>query len=185
MTGCGHPSRSDACMFTSPHCCHESNPIPLVRSPLTPNCCARCKSPASTHRTCRPAKPRPVPVVRVVVVLAPSVTAPPAPSRRERRSPDRAKAQGWWWCWWWCSRATAGTGAGGARAAGSDRDDRNRPTPASAMLQNACFKYFKMFHRYVTSVSYVVAKVDRDVIYVAMVVHIYCKLLFLIFHLIF
>jgi hypothetical protein len=39
-----------------------------------------------------------------------------------------------------------------------------------------------MFYRYVSSVSYDVAKVDLDV---AMVVHVCCKILFPIFHLFF
>jgi hypothetical protein len=42
-----------------------------------------------------------------------------------------------------------------------------------------------MFQRYVVSVSMDVAKVDRDVLYVAMVVHVCCKSLFQMFHLFF
>jgi hypothetical protein len=52
------------------------------------------------------------------------------------------------------------------------------------MLQRL-FQVFQMFQGYVASVSYGVAKVDRDVVYVVMVVHVYCKLLFLMFHLFF
>jgi hypothetical protein len=42
-----------------------------------------------------------------------------------------------------------------------------------------------MFERYVASVSDDVAKVDRDIAYVAIVAHICCKGMFLMFHLCF
>jgi hypothetical protein len=65
---------------------------------------------------------------------------------------------------------------------------RKRPFPAllyverkkkgeKCMLQ-ATFQVFQMFQRYV-------AKVDRDVVYVAMVIHVCYKCLFLMFHLCF
>ena len=45
-----------------------------------------------------------------------------------------------------------------------------------------CFTYF----RGMLQVFYIdVAKVDRDVAYVAMVVHVCCKLLFSVFHILF
>jgi hypothetical protein len=47
----------------------------------------------------------------------------------------------------------------------------------------ACFKCFRCFI-YILQVSHMdVAKVDQDIVYVAMVVHRCCKLLFSMFHL--
>jgi hypothetical protein len=85
--------------------------------------------------------------------------------------------------WWWCLRVPLVLGAGGARApplaAGSDDlDGWNRPAPASPMLQT-----------YVSSVSGVficmLQVFHTDVAYVATDVHLYCKLLFLMFYLFF
>ena len=47
-----------------------------------------------------------------------------------------------------------------------------------------CCKCFtQMFQRYVAMFYTDVVKLDRDVAYVAMVIHVYCKLLFSMFHL--
>jgi hypothetical protein len=47
-------------------------------------------------------------------------------------------------------------------------------------VANVCFECFKGM----LQVFYIdIAKVDRDVAYVAMVVHVYCKGLLLVFHL--
>jgi hypothetical protein len=52
-------------------------------------------------------------------------------------------------------------------------------------VANVCFKCFRYF-RGILQVFYIdVAKVDRDVAYVAMVVYVCCKCLFLMFHLLF
>jgi hypothetical protein len=76
----------------------------------------------------------------------------------------------------------------GHRLAGSDRS----PLPSASYgrrVKNACckhmFQVFKMFHRYVASVSYECCKSRCDVAYVAMVVHICCKFLLSMFHLCF
>jgi hypothetical protein len=45
-------------------------------------------------------------------------------------------------------------------------------------VASLCFKCFQLFQMYVSNVSYDVAKVDRDVGYVAMVAHVCCKHLF-------
>jgi hypothetical protein len=53
-------------------------------------------------------------------------------------------------------------------------------------LESACYKHlFQVFQRYVASVSYGFANVDRDVVYIAMVVHVRCKLLLPMFYMFF
>jgi hypothetical protein len=47
------------------------------------------------------------------------------------------------------------------------------------------FQVFQMFQRYVVVVFMDVAKIDRDVAYVVMIVHVCCKRQFLMFHLLF
>ena len=54
-----------------------------------------------------------------------------------------------------------------------------------ANVASVCVRVFQMFQSYVASVSMDVAKVDREVSYVAMAVHVCCKRLFQMFHLFF
>jgi hypothetical protein len=56
-------------------------------------------------------------------------------------------------------------------------------------LKSACckhlFQVFQMFRGMLKLFHMNIAKVDRDVAYVTMVVHVYCKFLFSMFHLYF
>jgi hypothetical protein len=95
-----------------------------------------------------------------------------SPARRTRRPPRQAKSG-------------AASDGGGGRATPP-------PTPtagiARAGLQHvasACLKCFICFRRYVSSVSCGRCKVDRDVAYVVMIIHVCCKCLFPMFHLFF
>jgi hypothetical protein len=52
-------------------------------------------------------------------------------------------------------------------------------------VASVCFKCFRFFSGTLQVFHIDVAKVDRDVAYVAMVVHVCCKLLFAMFYLFF
>jgi hypothetical protein len=54
-----------------------------------------------------------------------------------------------------------------------------------AHVARVCFKYFRCFRGMFQVFQTDVAKIDQDVAYVAMVVHLRCKLLFPMFHLFF
>jgi hypothetical protein len=82
---------------------------------------------------------------------------------------------------------TAGAGVGGARApsltVGSYLNGWNLSAPASYMLQNVCFKYFRCFRGMLQVFHIDVAKVDQNVAYVTMAAHVCCKRLFQMFYL--
>jgi hypothetical protein len=75
---------------------------------------------------------------------------------------------------WWCSHD-----------AGSHPDDRNRPASFSPYIANVCFSCRRCFRGMLQVFRIDVAKVDRDIAYVAMAIHICCKRLFQMFHLFF
>jgi hypothetical protein len=54
-----------------------------------------------------------------------------------------------------------------------------------AHVASSCFKYFRYFICMLQLFHMDIVKVDRDIAYVAMVIHVCCKLLFPMFHLFF
>jgi hypothetical protein len=52
-------------------------------------------------------------------------------------------------------------------------------------VADVCFKCFICLRGMLRGFSYGFAKVDRDVVYVAMIIHVCCKRLFTMFHLFF
>jgi hypothetical protein len=165
----GRPSvRPDDMRSLLPHSPHRA-PIPhhsLARSSLLPVACPTCAA-CST-------------------LLAPTCRVPPptplAPARRARQPPDWAKA------------GAGGAGGGGARApplaqvlvlltcrrspptlTSTTTIYRPRP-PLYYKTHVSCFRgMLQVFHINVV-------KVDRDVAYVAMAIHINCKRVFQMFH---
>jgi hypothetical protein len=163
------PCRHASCNAPIP--CHALSPTAHAPSRCTPS-----------HATCVPRAPCPVPHRVEVLLTSPFLTGRSWPLQRwcrcdtrhqfmtlEIRWLDHARRRHSWLLS--CCPTILG-----CRLAGTGRSPLCSASSGRKRVKNTCYKcmfqMFQMFHRYVTSV---VVKLDWDVAYVAMVVHVCCK----------
>jgi hypothetical protein len=184
----GHPSRHVPSGRLVPGPAQRSGPVGLLRSPSVRRGFSKKKNtatfPFSTTAHMRPLRehhrgPRPPLAFSNVVALSSGRRAPTPPrccraptlprcchAPISRRLPCRTKP------------GAVSNGGGGGRTMPAPTLMVESPGLGLPHVASVCFKYFKCFVGMFQVFHADIVKVDRDVAYVAMIVHICCKCMF-------